>query len=384
MPNSSSSPPFSPTSHLPSPPLPTNNHRRASQSQKEDEGRQSIFLQRSTRSFKDASSVSPESTLDEETDIETNLYFPTFARRGSSPKSQSDSRRFSLKSRQHESAVLSDEDEELGRQSDARIAKKTTELCDGGLPEDSEENIFELDEEENDDANPYTFDGDYSMKCKKNDTALSAKRGSDQSAYSHSTKDLGMVWDEEDEGNEDTELESTDSSPSDATMGLIRSDSVSTRKGIHLSNSPRWSKTPHIPSAIDAYRAISIPALPFARKTRRPSEINTSPTFQHWQAGSTQCKSKSVGLPVQASQSFPASNQVRESFQSVRSKVQETKSGRASPRLESNRSRSSTLALSTLVTTGESLVPAKSRSQLDLVGRKRSMTDPLASKWSAH
>jgi len=362
------------TSRRPSP------NRRREEEEKEDESLKELSekMQQysSISSSRVKSSSAPYSTTIDETEVESNIYFPTFARRGSSPGRQQDPRRPSVTSKIQRPTISTKESKEA----EDRLQDKDGET----IKEVDHDEMFELDDGD-DDLNPYPLDLIYSFQPQQ--SVESVRRASDQSTSSTSTKDLNMVWDEEDVDSDDAELESIQSPPNNTT--LIRQNSV-TSKFARSPTSPKWSSS-------SLQQPTAIPSLPFVRKVRRPSENNSnvSPSSYKWQMingtnTTALSRNNSNAKPLDVSQRCQSYDRLKLASPPLRAQVT-TMSSPNSPRVgeeaatatttTANRSRSSTVASPSPLVNGEVALQKQQQQQLNVAGRKRSNTDPFAGRW---
>jgi hypothetical protein len=333
------------------------------------------------------------STIDE-TEVETALYFPTFARRGSSPRSEQQQQ--VSPQRQQQQHRVRERSKGARDRRDVDSHRRTSLLIpEAAVQEGDEEedHIFDFETEDDDTSSstPLQRSGSDSSYVEVQDRVGLVRRAREYSNSSSSTKDLHMVWDEEDgESSEDAELESLQSptnlvthyrhhvqQPRHHRHSSISSSSSVTKPPIV---SPKWSSnmTGFQSTAVSAKPAttITIPSLPFARKVRRPSESIVSPRSNHWHSFSrSNTLVNSLGPADVAN--VPSRRLSDEHLEERKQQQQQTHletgvRGAASPcnpivsRRGSYQGRSNTH----LAAKGEAF------------GRKRSMTDPLLETWN--
>lgn len=319
------------------------------------------------------SSISPcTATMDEDEDeVETNTYFPTFARRRSSPlRNPLDERRRPQSLKAHQSSLA---DRAKGAHTDVNV----------NLPDKAdrdEDGMFDLDDEDALFSSGLSYVGE------------TMRRTSDQSSSSTSTRDLDMVWDDEDESEADGDGEQEPASlPSPPSVaGLARQASLSSQ-----ARSPPSPKQPKfVPSTLDMPPFSStqpIAVLPFVRKVRRPSEhqqMTPSPQSYQWQA-STGVAAASSSLVRHASSASMPPDASQRSYPHNRVKQPPPAGTLSSPnRTQTTGVRSSIGSLPAIAIppTGSARSPTSAplarewTKQLSTVGRKRSMTDPLVGR----
>ena len=325
------------------------------------------------------SSISPRevplcaTTMDEDEDeVETNTYFPTFARRRSSPlRNPLDERRRpqSLKAVQRGSLA----GRAKGAHTDGNV--DLPEKADG-----EDDDMFELDDEDALYSSGLSYVGE------------TMRRTSDQSSSSTSTRDLDMVWDDEDESEADGDGEEEPASllSPPSVAGLARQASLSSQ-----ARSPPSPKQPKfVPSTLDMPPFSStqpIAVLPFVRKVRRPSEhqqTTPSPQSYQWQASAGVVAASSSLVRHASSASMPPDASQR-SYPHNRVKQPPPAGTLSSPnRTQTTGVRSSigSLPAITIPPTGTARSPTSAplarewTKQLSTVGRKRSMTVPLVGR----
>lgn len=274
----------------------------------------------------------------DEVEVETNLYFPTFARRSSSVR---DARRPSHSSHTlpQMSVPRRDEDVDIDDWTPKK-ANYTQQIYK------DHDDIFELDDEEDEDyLDQSVIDfSNFSIRDHSETTRRTSNQSSSTADTGTSTHDLNMVWDEEDH---DVEV----AIPRQVPPKVVRQGSVSSSIHQHTSSSPKWIKP------VESI----IPSLPFARQVRRPSDVPMSPTAYQWRSykgSKTISRNNSrVGTHHKQSPTLP-------------SKPLESLSSPSSPK--------SSTTMTTCPPTSAPLIKNNSEPLLSM-GRKRSSTDPFKS-----
>jgi hypothetical protein len=298
-----------------------------------------------TTSGRRESTNSPTSSFDksmlsltlDEGEVEANLYFPTFARRGSEVTNLQ---------RSSTSARLLLGLDPSGEDDDGSITRTTSREVEA-IEDDDE--IFALDHEliEED-----TIDGMLSYSF--NSRGKTERRISDQSisSTSTSTNDIDMVWDEE----EDQEPSRSRDDTIRASVKMVREGSGSS--AIQAPFSPKWTR-----QSQEDVNLKRIPSLTFARTMRRPSE-NPLNTYQ-WgmnARGSTTIVSRSNS--VTSIHFDPLSRDLKKHTSGAQSATNSPQTDRGNP-------------FASPCTPTKLEASKKSMSEDQIVGRKRRCTDPL-------
>lgn len=355
---------------------------------RKDQGNEQVLLSSST-------SVAMSRTLTpcslKEVEIETSIYFPTFAsRRKLSPQRQ-------------------DEGGEKRSPRDASNAQQDKSALGAALLpsypdtfEEEDDEIFaleEYDDEEQeelmdeDDGGQHTADIP-SLDLDRMTVSNATRRQSEQTASSISEQDLQMVWEEEDD-EEDEETE--EMSPVDDTTIIVRKSSTSSSAASRL----LVRRESMVASRKSSIKPQILPSLTFARRIERPMETaisasssnstsSSSPTFSnHWQKprrGSSTLHRPMMQKPLQRSSTVSVANPLGTN------RTASLERYRAFPDIQINRldaskseiKNSFSIRSNTFPHLGESSVGVKSNtkpsspSSILFGGRKRSATDPLA------